>query len=558
MKKFILLIFSLILTIPVVFSGGILTNYNQSAAYMRMFVRDATTEIDAVFYNPAGLTKLEDGWHFSFSAQNLTQERTVNSTFPYLNNADFIGEAKVPIFPSFYTAYKTGKLAFSFGFNPVGGGGTATFNEGLPTMEIPLSTMVPSLQTLGVTGYSANMLFKGYSVNFGFQGGVSYEINENVSVYAGMRYVMATSTYEGYLKDVSVTTAAGSVRADDFMNGVAAQAAAGALQAAGGAVQATGAGDSMNGIFALGIPNSLTFAQAQSAGLPAATSLQLQGALQAFGFTSEQIAAMTLAQAQASFYGTAEYLNGYSAELNATAEGLTANAILMADQEADVKQTGTGITPILGANLSFMDDDLNIGIKYEFKTEIEMTNETAPGKGFAIGLTSTGQKIEMFPDGAKTNADMPALLSVGFEYKLSDPLKFSAGYHTYFDGNAGWAGEGNTSKIDKNSIEFAAGLEYKISDKFLISGGYLRTATGANALYMSDISHSLSSNSGAIGGAYDVSENLRINFGIAYTKYTTATYDKTYNLGGTNIAFEESYGRDNLTIALGIDFSIFK
>jgi len=544
MKKRIFMISSLILATSFAFSGGIVTNSNQSAAFIRMFARDATTEIDAVFYNPAGLTKLKDGWHFSFSAQNLTQTRTVNSTFPYLNGADFEGEAKVPIFPSFYTAYKKGKFAFSFGFNPVGGGGTATYNNGLPTMEIPFSTLVPKLSALGVTGYSANMMFKGYSVNFGFQGGVSYEINENVSVFGGLRYVMASTTYEGYVRDVKVTTAAGSVRADNFMTGVAAQATA-------GAAQATGAGNNMNGIFALGIPSSLTFAQAVAVGLPSTTSQQLQGALLAFGFTSQQIAAMTLAQAQASFYGAATAYTGQAAQL-------TANALLMADQVADVKQTGSGVTPILGVNLNLMENDLNIGIKYEFQTNIEVTNETAAGKGFTIGLTQTGAKIEMFPDGGKTIADMPALLSIGFEYKITDPLKFSAGYHTYFDGKTGWAGTGNTSKIDKNSIEFAAGLEYKISDKLLISGGYLRTTTGANALYMSDITHTLSSNSGSIGGAYNVSNALRINFGVAYTKYVTTTYDKTYNLSGTNVSYKESYGRDNLTVAIGIDFSVFK
>jgi long-chain fatty acid transport protein len=544
MKKLILLTFSLILTTSVAYSGGIVTNYNQSAAYIRMFVRDATTEIDAVFYNPAGLTKLEDGWHFSFSAQNLTQERTVNSTFPYLNDADFIGEAKVPIFPSFYTAYKTGKFAFSFGFNPVGGGGTATYNNGLPTMEIPLSTLVPQLGPLGVSAYSAQMMFKGYSVYFGFQGGVSYEINENLSVFAGMRYVKATTTYEGYINDIEVTTPAGVQRADDFLNGTA-----GYLTGVAG--QASGAGASMDGIFALGIPNSLTFAQAEGIGLPAATSAQLQGALLAFGLTPAQVAGMTLAQAQGTFYGLAA---GYTDQ----ATQLSGTAILMGDQEADVEQTGSGITPIIGANISLLDEDLNIGLKYEFKTEIELTNETAPGKGFAIGLTSTGQKIEMFPDGAKTNADMPAMLSVGFEYKLTDPLKFSAGYHTYFDGKTGWAEEGGISKIDKNSIEFAAGLEYKISDKLLISGGYLRTVTGSNGFYMSDITHALNSNSGSIGGAYNISENLRINFGIAYTKYETTTYDQSYNLSGNTIAYKESYGRDNFTVAVGIDFSIFK
>ncbi|PKP34039.1 MAG: hypothetical protein CVU00_08565 [Bacteroidetes bacterium HGW-Bacteroidetes-17] len=533
----------LILATSFAFSGGIVTNYNQSAAYIRMFARDATTEIDAVFYNPAGLTKLRDGWHFSFSGQNLTQTRTVNSTFPYLNGADFEGEAKVPIFPSFYTAYKKGKFAFSFGFNPVGGGGTATYNSGLPTMEIPFSTLVPKLAALGVTGYSANMMFKGYSVNFGFQGGVSYEINENISVFGGLRYVMASTTYEGYVKDVKVTTAAGPVRADDFMNGVAAQATA-------GATLATNASIGMNPLVANF--GTLTFAQVEEAGyIDPVTRATLEGGLLQFGFTQAQIDGMSMTIAQASYNGAAQNLTSQATQL-------TASAVLMADQVADVKQTGSGVTPILGANLSFLENNLNIGIKYEFQTNIEVTNETAAGKGFTIGLTETGAKIEMFPNGAKTNADMPALLSIGFEYKLSDPLKFSAGYHTYFDGKAGWAGTGNTSKIDKNSIELAAGLEYKISDKLLISGGYLRTSTGANALYMSDITHTMSSNSGSIGGAYNVSDALRINFGIAYTKYVTATYDKTYNLSGTNVSYKESYGRDNLTIAIGIDFSVFK
>ncbi len=296
---------------------------------------------------------------------------------------------------------------------------------------------------------------------------------------------------------------------------------------------------------------TLTFAQVAGAGyLDPVTRATLEGGLLQFGFTQAEIDEMSMAVAQASYYGTATALTAQATQLSGT-------AILMADQEADVKQTGSGVTPILGANISLLDEDLNIGIKYEFQTEIELENETAPNKGFAIGLNpNTGAKIEMFPNGAKTDADMPALLSVGFEYKFTESLMFSAGYHTYFDGKTGWAGTGNSSKIDKNSIEFAAGLEYKISEKLLISGGYLRTATGANSLYMSDITHALNSNSGSIGGAYNISDNFRINFGVAYTKYETTTFKKTHEL--TPNGYKESYGRDNFTVAVGVDFSIFK
>ena len=232
----------------------------------------------------------------------------------------------------------------------------------------------------------------------------------------------------------------------------------------------------------------------------------------------------------------------------------------MGDQEADVKQTGSGVTPIIGANLSFLDEDLNIGLKYEFKTNMDLTNETAAGKGFTIGLDpNTGNKIEMFPNGGITNADMPAMLSVGVDYKLADPLKLSVGYHTYFDSKTAWAvNDDGQDVIDKNSIELGIGLEYRLSDKLAISGGYLRTVTGTNALYHSDITHVLSSNSGALGGEYRFSDRVKFNLGVAYTKYTTTTFDKTYNLSGTNVPYKETYGRNNLFLAFGLDFSIFK
>jgi len=44
----------------IVMAGGIVTNTNQSATYIRMLARDASTSIDAVYFNPAGMVKLDD------------------------------------------------------------------------------------------------------------------------------------------------------------------------------------------------------------------------------------------------------------------------------------------------------------------------------------------------------------------------------------------------------------------------------------------------------------------------------------------------------------------
>ncbi|MCD6091722.1 MAG: aromatic hydrocarbon degradation protein, partial [Bacteroidales bacterium] len=91
MNKKLLLFVSLFLASNLAFSGGLVTNTNQSTAWTRMLVRDASTGIDAVFYNPAGLSKLSDGFHFSINNQILAQTQNVISTFPYLNSQEYEG-----------------------------------------------------------------------------------------------------------------------------------------------------------------------------------------------------------------------------------------------------------------------------------------------------------------------------------------------------------------------------------------------------------------------------------------------------------------------------------
>ncbi len=117
MKKFTLTLLTLIVASSFIHAGGLVTNTNQSTAWTRMLVRDASIDIDAVFYNPAGLTKLKDGFHISISNQSLFQKQTITSGYPYLNDPEYVGNISAPLFPSVYLAYKTGRWAFSLGFN---------------------------------------------------------------------------------------------------------------------------------------------------------------------------------------------------------------------------------------------------------------------------------------------------------------------------------------------------------------------------------------------------------------------------------------------------------
>ena len=553
MKKLTLFFLGLLLTAQFALAGGLLHNTNQSAAWARMLARDASTEIDAVFFNPAGLTKMGDGFHISISNQSIFQTQTITSSFPFLNNGTYEGTIKAPLFPSVYLAYKTGRWVFSFGFMPIGGGGGASFDRGVPMMEVPIASLVPAFSSMGVTGYSVDMNFEGTSVYWGLQGGISFAINDHISVFAGARYVIAKNTYTGYIRDIKLQTAGGDVPAADFMNGVANQATDGAAQATAGAGLATGAGNSMQPIIDGG-GGVLTFDQAVALGvLTPEQSTGLQGGLIQFGYTQEQIDAMNMEQAQGSYYGTATYLTDMAADLLVQAGQLQAGASLMGDQDADITQTGSGITPIIGVNLSFADDNVNIGIKYEFKTKMDLTNDVPDGKGFKTGINpETGAPIYMFPDGKVTNADLPAMLSVGIDLRIVEPLKFSLGYHTYFDSNTGWAEEADPNQIDNNFWELAVGVEWNLTKKFLLSAGYLRAETGANQNYQSNLGFSLTTNTFAFGGAYAFNDTFKLNLGGYYVMYEEMSYQENY----AGIPYKETYLKNTFAIALGLDIAI--
>ena len=64
MRKSILLALVVLLSVPMAFPS-IVTNTNQSIGFYRLLARFASLETDAVYYNPAGLTKLKDGFHLS-------------------------------------------------------------------------------------------------------------------------------------------------------------------------------------------------------------------------------------------------------------------------------------------------------------------------------------------------------------------------------------------------------------------------------------------------------------------------------------------------------------
>ena len=62
------------------FAGGLLTNTNQSASFVRNPARYASLETDAIYFNPAGTAFFNEGWSLSGNWQMIRQDRDVYAT----------------------------------------------------------------------------------------------------------------------------------------------------------------------------------------------------------------------------------------------------------------------------------------------------------------------------------------------------------------------------------------------------------------------------------------------------------------------------------------------
>jgi long-chain fatty acid transport protein len=556
MRKFLTLIVATLLA-GTLFAGGLITNTNQSAAWVRLPVRNASVDIDAAYYNPAGLMKLENGFHFSLSNQTITQTRTIENFYKGpggvfgLNSPNYDGEVTAPIFPSIYAVYKTNKVAFSLGFGPVGGGGGATYETGLPSFEMSPSDLVPALATQGASAYRLDAYLKGTSVFFGFQGGVSYKINDWLSVAAGLRYVSAKNKYNGHLKNIEINMGGTWLRADDIMNGLSSKL-----------IGITTIPTQLEPLTSNPATQGLTLAQLVGAGLiTAETQTGIESALAAIGVPPSNIPFMTVTQISGTVTTASPALLASAAKYSATAE-------LLGDQEADVEQTGSGVTPFFSADFS-VSEKLNIGIKYEMITKMNVKNKTR--KDFLIGFTEAGVPITKFPNGEKIASDMPALLTLGIDYKITDGLKLCLGSEYFFDKTANYGhfidldnnpstpetSISNKDIIAQNGWDIEAGLEVNLSEKFLISGGYIYANKGVNEKFQNDLNYGLASHTFGIGGAYMPSKNIQINLGINYTAYIKdeTTINHFFSATEQLIPAKQNYDKNALIFGLGVDFS---
>ena len=230
------------------FAGGILTNTNQSVAFLRHIARGVTLDADAPYYNPAGTAFMDDGWMLSLNIQSAFMTRItttdyapfgMNAAHPGITSHRYEGSIVSPAVPNVYATYKHNRWAAFFSAGVTGGGGRVKFRDGLGSFEQPFAVLPSAITALGsaygisASQYSLDCSFRGLTMNLSAQLGASYRITDWLSAAAMVRLHYARNRYDGHITDIMVNPTGAALgfdgsmmRADAFFTAVA-----GALQA---------------------------------------------------------------------------------------------------------------------------------------------------------------------------------------------------------------------------------------------------------------------------------------------------------------------------------------
>lgn len=225
-------------------AGGLVTNSNQNAAFLRQMSQDAIIDITGIYLNPAGTAFLSNGWHVSANIQNAKQSRDITTDFPLFQYNrqqpytphEFEGDAYAPVIPSIHASYNHDKWSVNASFSLGGGGGKCEFDQGLGSFEVlyagkiyksiyqtivsnvtaalPVGTPASAIQTAADTqmgaryqGYTLDSYMKGRQYYFGLSLGATYKFMDNLAGFVGLRGVYATCNYNGYVQDVNYSLA---------------------------------------------------------------------------------------------------------------------------------------------------------------------------------------------------------------------------------------------------------------------------------------------------------------------------------------------------------------
>lgn len=486
MKKKHLLAALALMVSSTTFAGGLLTNTNQNVAFLRNPARDAVIAIDGVYSNPAGVAFLPKGFHLSLNWQAAWQKREMISSAPFygfnqnnkgitengLTYNKYVGTASAPVIPSFQAAYVINdKWSVSAQFAVGGGGGKCEFDNGLPMFE----------QLVG--GQMGSTIAGAVPYSYGF--------NQNLIGEQYFYGIQVGATYK-ICDKVSVFAGARGIIAKSGYEGAITNIN---VNGATAAVYT----EKMNGAIAMAQNYKNQAEQALAAGNVAAAQ-QLGAAAQA-------------------------YADG------ATAAGTA--AFTMSDYTLNCQQSGLGITPILGIDVNL--GKLNLAAKYEFRTKIEMENEST-------NSANVDKLMPAYADGAKVRSDIPALLTLGAQYSVMDNFRLMGGFHYYFDKDA----KGSATNVAHNTWEVTFGTEYDVNKWLTLSCGGQRTKYNFGS-DMQDTNFNISSYGLCLGAKAQLCKVLAMNIGYMHSFYGSKEIER-----GNGIT--DRYTRKNDVVGISLDF----
>lgn len=474
------------------YAGGLLTNTNQNAAFLRQMSQDAIIDITGLYLNPAGTAFLAPGFHMSLNAQNAKQSRDIVTTFPlfaYNLNAPqeqmhkFEGNAKAPVIPSFQLSYNWQRWSFNAAFALAGGGGKCEFDNGLGTFEALYAAQMYSQvikpmnqgiqqalsqfpQNMGLTagkdlgvGYTMDAYMKGRQYGFGLTLGTTYKVKDNVALFLGLKGTYATNNYNGWVSDVQVAIATPTL-------------------------------------------DNLTPTQ------------------------------------QAVVNGIKNQLNGTVEEANST---LSRNEL-----DLNCDQTAFGVAPVIGVDWK-VNEHWNLALRAEAPTVLWLKNKTEMNDYTKV-VASQNATLGQFADGRHVREDNPGIINMGAQYSPVKQVRLQAGWHYYFDKQAKRFGD-KQDLLDKNTMEFSAGAEWDIISRLTASVSWQNTCYRQSDAFMNDLSFTNSNNSLGLGVRVKCTERFNVDLGYMHSFYQTRDVT-TQTAAGEK---KDHYWRKNRVLGIGFN-----
>ncbi len=529
------------------FAGGLLTNTNQHVAFNRMMSREASIGIDGVYYNPAGVVFMGEGNHLAINWQAAWQTRTINNDYKLFTNnvnnpttpRDFKGKAVAPVIPSFQYAYNKGRWSFQGNFALTGGGGKCTFDNGLGSFEkivsetamgaiglasavdyaankilVPGSInpdgtintanfkpMFTSNQAFGSDGkYSFNSYMHGRQYYFGLSAGAAYKVNDNFSVYAGLRGIYATCNYYGYVEDIKV--------------------------------------------------GNMPLYQVLDPSKENSANIELSCDQSGIGFTP--MLAVDYKTGRWNFSAKYEFKTRMRLK-NKSVNQLPSIGNLDDNLKNQMNKLFTGTFMAAG-----MPQEQAM-IKAEQASQAVLADKNVVATTAALKQqfdSKIDEAIGEYADGKKIAGDIPSLLTVGVGYSPIDELRINVGFHWFDDYNATSYNNRNKKLKKRGTLEFNAGVEYDVNKKITVSTGWQNTNYGLTDEYMDDKSFVVSSNSVGLGGVYHITKKLDFTVAYFHTFYNHVKTSEEVTLApGKTVTYNSDYTRSNNAFAAGVNIT---